>query len=1400
MSDSENAQAAAAQHQAQTVVYTNDLAGIKPPSFDWDSPNLPQQFRNFRRYCELLLSTPTYGCRKEHEVNYILLWMGPQAVNIFDNWTHLTNEQRKSPSHVWDAFSTYFEPKTNFRLSRFHLRDMTQQNGEPVDSYITRLRSQAQKCNFDSPETTDDNLLDQFIKGVAHRQVRKQLLDQDPNKLKLDKAVDYARTFEATQLQLEQLGHDVTVSAVTHKRRDMQRHTANCPNCGGSNHNREQCPANGKECNKCHKTGHYGKVCRSFRKQPQKQPHNVHHQRNTKQANYKQNVNSVDCNAIEHLPGDFDNLMFSTIAIDYNNIDQSTAYATLCIEPYSNRTTNLRGKVDTGAEGNILPLRTYRQLFPAYVDKQGLPTKATPSDVVMSAYGGATIPQHGTINIPCRYRDSQWHNTTFYISDTNGPVIFGLPVCNALGLVKLNCAINTSHGEKPKVNIESLDDLKLKYPDRFTGIGKFPGVHKLTLIDNTTPVIHPPRRAPIQLRENIKAELDRMVSLDVIRPVEEPTDWVSSITYVRKRDGTLRICLDPKDINAVLKRGQHHIPTLEELTHRFANAAVFSKLDAKSGYWSVQLDPDSQLLTTFNSPFGRYCFKRLPFGLKTSQDVFQHAMDRLLEGLPGVVSIADDITVYGKDEQDHDNNLHLLMQRARDRGLVFNSSKCQIKAKEIPFFGNIYSKDGVRPDPSKVQAITDLKPPTNVTEMQSFLGMVTYIAAYIPNLSEHTAPLRQLLHKDIAFQWNPEQQSAFDNLKELICSANALSYFDPKKPVVIQVDASQRAIGAALTQQDKLIAFASKSLSNTEQNYANIERELLACVFGAERFHTYLFGKPFMIQSDHKPLEMITKKTLSAAPARLQRMLLRLQRYDYCITYRPGKEMVLADSLSRLPSKQDAKEIQLDTQVCFVQFSSERLQELRDSTSCDRVLCILQKYIMHGFPEKKREVHSSVRAYWAFRDELSIEDGMILKGNQIIIPSSLQYAYLERIHEGHQGITRCQQRARASIYWPGINNDIERIVTKCFSCQKHQPLQPKEPLESVVPDVPNIPWHTLSTDLFTFHGQEYLIIADYHSKFPIVQKLSSDSTSNAVASVTNKVICMFGIPTRIISDNGPQFIGKPYKDLIHRHGIAHITSSPLHPKSHGFIERTIRTIKGLMTKSTDCEQALLSYRTTPLGPQMPSPAELLFNRKIPSNLPIHIKVQVSDAFRRRQEDRNHNATTAYNEHSRELTDLQLDERVYYRDVAQRTWLPGKVIGVGPEPRSYTIKCNATGRSLRRNRVLLRPRATEIQLAERQLLPSQIIPAIQESNNTQYDIQPNRQLQHPQPAPESATPQSATQNIETSATHNPASKQQCKMLQPIVATPSPRSQPSAPNQNRTRSGRTIRPTTRLIEHM
>ena len=264
------------------------------------------------------------------------------------------------------------------------------------------------------------------------------------------------------------------------------------------------------------------------------------------------------------------------------------------------------------------------------------------------------------------------------MADTPGPAIIRLPSCRDLNLVVLNCEIT----QAAKINTK--DDLQRQYPDRFEGIGKFRGDFHITLDATVTPVIHAVRRCSIHLKDEVKAELDNMEELGVIERVTEPTDWVSSIVYSRKPSGKLRICLDPKDLNKAIKRPHYHTPTLEEITHKLAGSVMYSKLDARHGYWAVQLDEESRLLTTFNSPFGRYCYKRMPFGLNLSQDVFQERMDNILEHCPGTISIADDIGVFGSSEGDHDENLHNLMRVAQAHGLIFNAGKCEKLQANVP--------------------------------------------------------------------------------------------------------------------------------------------------------------------------------------------------------------------------------------------------------------------------------------------------------------------------------------------------------------------------------------------------------------------------------------------------------------------------------------------------------------------------------------------------------------------------------------------------------------------------------------------------------------------------------------------------------------------------------------------
>ena len=372
---------------------------------------------------------------------------------------------------------------------------------------------------------------------------------------------------------------------------------------------------------------------------------------------------------------------------------------------------------------------------------------------------------------------------------------------------------------------------------------------------------------------------------------------------VEKANGQMRLCIDPKDLNKEIKREHFQIPTKEEILGKLANAKYLSKMDATAGFHQIQLDKKSSMLTTFNTPFGRYRYLRLPMGICSAPEVFHKTMHQFLEDFEGVSVYMDDIVVWGSTEAEHDERLEKTLERLTEVGLVLNVDKCYFRQAELPYLGEVVTQDGVKPDPEKVQAVTDMPTPTNATELQRVLGMVTYLGRYIPNLSARTAPLRSLLGKDIEWQWNAEQEAAWIGIKEALTKHPVLQYYDESKAIKVSSDASKDGIGAVLLQETKgewmPVAYASRSMTTAEKNYAQIEKEQLSVVFACERFHSYIYGRRVLVETDHKPLISISKKQLGDAPPRLQRLLLRIQKYDLVLEYTPGKYLVIDDTLSR---------------------------------------------------------------------------------------------------------------------------------------------------------------------------------------------------------------------------------------------------------------------------------------------------------------------------------------------------------------------------------------------------------------------------------------------------------------------------------------------------------------------
>lgn len=525
---------------------------------------------------------------------------------------------------------------------------------------------------------------------------------------------------------------------------------------------------------------------------------------------------------------------------------------------------------------------------------------------------------------------------------------------------------------------------------------------RIILRDDAQPfAINVARRVPFPLEKKVKEEIDRLVECGIIKSVTRPTPWCAPMVPVVKKSGKVRLCVDLKKLNVNIQRERFILPTLEDVTSKLLGARVFSCLDAASGFYQIPLEEASQDLTTFITPFGRFCFRRLPFGITSAPEIFMRKMVEVLDGLEGVFVYMDDVLVYGKDEAEHEYRLSKVLETLDHAGLQLNREKCQFRKKELKFLGHLFSQEGVKADPDKVSAILQMSPPESVTQLRQFMGMVHYLGSYLPNLNSVTSPLNDLLKSDRQWSWDSPQQEAFNETKQLIASTPVLSYYDVNRPIVVSADASSYGLGGVLLQPHdeifKPVAFCSRTLTDSEKRYAQIEKECLASVWACEKFHRYICGhSQVTLITDHKPLvPLINSKDLDEVPLRCQRLLMRLMKYDVKAEHTPGKNMHVSDALSRSPIQKSDTSTEEDVELYVRAVESTwpasegKKQDIRKVANEDPVLRSAIVYTLTGWPKYEKDVPDSLKSLYAHRASLSVTDGLLLFGTRIVIPGPM---------------------------------------------------------------------------------------------------------------------------------------------------------------------------------------------------------------------------------------------------------------------------------------------------------------------------------------------------------------------------------------------------------------------------
>ncbi|XP_061724302.1 uncharacterized protein LOC133530409 [Cydia pomonella] len=742
--------------------------------------------------------------------------------------------------------------------------------------------------------------------------------------------------------------------------------------------------------------------------------------------------------------------------------------------------------------------------------------------------------------------------------------------------------------------------------------------HRIETGENP-PIAVPPYRLNPAKKELMKKKIDKMLRDDIIEECESA--WSSPALMVPKANGEIRFCVDYRRLNAITKSDTYPMPRIDDLLQNKKRDCYMSTLDLRSSYWQVMLREADRDKSSFVCPLGTFRFKRMPFGLKNAPATFQRLIDRLrsCSALKDVTVLAylDDLLVISEGYQRHLQDLEAVFKRLAEFNLHVNREKCAFARESVKYLGHVITQQGVSTDPDKVSAVLEMKEPGTLKHLRTFLQTCSWFRKFIPNFSKVSEPLTRLTRKNQVWIWGSEQTQAFLELKRLLTTAPILVQADFSRPFILRTDSSNYALGAVLLQGDgneeRPIEYASRLLNAAERNYSTTEREALAVVWAVERFRPYLDGQPVVIGSDHQPLRWLL--SLKSPAGRLVRWALRLQAFDIRFEYTPGKANVVADTLSRPVCSGDSRE---DCGVYSVVFDlpTKNPAELRREQLADPEVEKIVKEV-----EGSNEVASR---RWTERGYL-MEQGVLYRYNpdsdsetpQLVIPISLRAEILKECHDspvaGHPGVDRTYQKIAQLYYFTGMRRIITDYVKACIHCQRYKAINTKPPglLQTPLMNQRN---EVLAMDLFGplppgDQGERWIfLVEDTATRWTELYALK-DATAEACAVIlVEEYFMRFGLPRRVISDNGVQFISAVMRQCMAALGIKQNLAPLYHPEANP-AERKNRDMKPMLAQLVEEDHtswprklpvirfALNSARCRTTGK---SPAYLTFGREMRS--------------------------------------------------------------------------------------------------------------------------------------------------------------------------------------------------------
>ena len=936
-----------------------------------------------------------------------------------------------------------------------------------------------------------------------------------------------------------------------------------CYRCGKPDHNANDpnCRAKNAKCNRCEKIGHFRSVCRSTpASQGTAAPTTATTTPTTTSLQGEMNAVEISIGSVL--------ASTSTANMDVPNLEPLELVQVHLVGPEGQQIV-VNALPDTGANVTAIPIT------------DATTCKPTKTNMVLRSADHSALKTLGIVQMEIKLRGKSTFDNVFVVENLTRPIL-SKRVLKDLGLippdfphVSINAADSVTTPEKIVTGHgKALDKLVNEFPELFDGQCKVMKnrQYHIDLEEGAIPISTGAcRTVPEPYMPALKKELDDLVQQGVIKKVDYPTPWLHPIVIVPKKGTSdIRLCVDFTKLNKYIKRPTNPQPTPWEVVRNLPKGTThFAVFDALKGYHQVELDEASQDLTAFMTPFGRFVYLRLPFGLSSAGDVFTlkygNAVDIATDGRRAT----EDTLIRGTTTAELLENTRNFFEACRKAGITLNLRKVQWDQPEVLFGGFLLNSSGYRIDPSLTKALAEFPTPTTPTDVRSFFGLANQICNFSDEISQLLMPLKSLLKKGVMFQWLPEHQTAFDLAREHLASSKVLAYYSPVRQTRLVVDASRlNGLGFILKQlQDdgnwKPVQAGSRFLTPAETRYAMIELEMLAIAWACQKCRIFVEGLPrcqFEVWTDHAPLVPILEK--QALPditnKRLQRLKMKVDHLTFRTVWVKGEKNVEADALSRHPCAKAIPEDELDEEirVAYIQvqeinvlhaldkdISDERLRELKDFCNEDLDYKLITDMVIKGFPKDMSNLSDNLRPYFNVQDDLYLDsDNFLCYKQAFVVPTGLRRTYLERLLAMHQAAPKMIARARQSLWWPYMKRDITNFAKTCETCEQYKPSQ-SESLRQHKPAT--YAFQYIHMDIGEVMGRYYLFTVDQFSGYPHIYDCGKTATAQQVIDSTVSLITHFSVPEVIYSDGGPQFIenGK-FDDFCKAWGIKHVTSSP----------------------------------------------------------------------------------------------------------------------------------------------------------------------------------------------------------------------------------------------------------------